>query len=114
MSLACVPRFETLLLINIENRGFRYWGRNSSKNDFYPITKLNRSDGDGVLFSFQSGMIPSATPIDDPMFSAHKKESPFWDTTNSTYYYFADDIATVIGCFEQVRAARIFWLYSIY
>ncbi|KAK3350288.1 hypothetical protein B0T25DRAFT_505733 [Lasiosphaeria hispida] len=87
----------------------KYWGRKSEGNEFNPIPELNRSDGDGVLFFFQSGVVPSAEPIEDPMFSAHKRERPFWDTSNTTYFYFADDLATVQGCLEQYQVCIPPW-----
>ncbi|KAI2627693.1 hypothetical protein GGR54DRAFT_590050 [Hypoxylon sp. NC1633] len=74
---------------------------NDTEPVFFPIPKLNISNGDGVLFFIQNNGIRFLEPCDDPVFGAHIKHSV--PTQNSTVYYTSDRLAGVIGCSEQYQ-----------
>ncbi|KAF2834535.1 hypothetical protein M501DRAFT_1000165 [Patellaria atrata CBS 101060] len=68
--------------------------------DFTAIPELQRRDADVNVAFFLSNSVISLTPIDDPIFAAHRR----MPTSNeSLSVYAADFPATVLGCAEQYQ-----------
>jgi hypothetical protein len=68
-----------------------------------PLPEMQRKDADVALMAIWLNVLKYETPVNDPLFSAHK-ESPYipgggWP--NQTLYM-SDNVAGVIGCTEQV------------
>jgi hypothetical protein len=71
-----------------------------------PIRQFNRTDADVTLFFLSANDIRYGTPIDDPLFSAHKNVSDF-NVNNGSVYYFpswqTDNLVSILGCTDQYQ-----------
>lgn len=67
--------------------------------NFTPLPELRREDANLILKLIIKGTVSFHTPVDDPLFSAHKPSEPD-DTGDSTF--FSDTIASTVGCYLSV------------
>ncbi|KAF2012695.1 hypothetical protein BU24DRAFT_465061 [Aaosphaeria arxii CBS 175.79] len=72
---------------------------------FVPIVPLRRSDADVALMAVRMNQVTYATPVDDPLFSAHRNLSyPSLSPDRETeVWYEADQASSFVGCAEQYQ-----------
>lgn len=76
-----------------------YQNPNPRGSYFTPIEGLAQERGDVTLVFVYANFVQSFTPIDDPIYSAHK-EIPYPDTTPA---YAPNFPISTLGCIEKVR-----------
>ena len=85
----------------LETRGLT--SRLATENMYNPIPEMQRQDADIAVKSVRKNAIQYTTPVDDPLFSAHKSMvyTNLALGENETSYL-ADSMVDVVGCAMQV------------
>lgn len=117
----------SLTLSNVSATPKFYGGRNFYTNvnnteppGIIPIRALFNPDGDTMFKVFMPNSVAYDNPVDDPLFSAHKKLLSYDDTQlkNDTIYM-SDFLIKGIGCLQQVSKhisyanCKSFWFLTL-
>jgi hypothetical protein len=77
------------------------------KNEFFPLNSVDGPDGDIFWKPFMSNALTTMSPIDDPLYSAHKKVQLYDKAIkkNQTAYR-SDYPIRGVGCVQHVSRAQ--------
>lgn len=71
---------------------------------YEPLPELYRDDADIAIINIGSNSVMYRKPVEDPIFSAHKRiiKSPFGVSGTNKTFYMADTTNSGMGCAAQV------------
>ncbi|KAF2734975.1 hypothetical protein EJ04DRAFT_436020 [Polyplosphaeria fusca] len=70
-----------------------------------PLPEMSRTDADTTLILFQKNMVWYLTPVEDPVFGAHRVFNSLSTATGGGQrrdVYLSDTVGTAVGCTEQL------------
>lgn len=78
---------------------------------FDPSPEMDIDDADVILKYIGKNRVHYGQPVNDPVFSAHKKVTyKSYGVQDEAIIYYHDDPGTVLGCTEQVSYAPLYYI----